>query len=126
MKVEVAVSLGELIDKITILKIKREKIQDLSKQEWIKREEDILMERLRGLAIEDIDSYMLRLKEVNLRLWAIEDKIRLKESLKDFGEEFIELARAVYKVNDQRFAIKNEINNLFGSEIKEVKSYQFY
>jgi hypothetical protein len=120
----VSVSIGELCDKITILQIKKERICDAEKQA------KILCELARITPIFDrclvSNEIMERLKNVNERLWDIEDKIREKEMNNDFNNEFISLARSVYITNDERFTIKNEINMTYKSEINEVKSYSQY
>lgn len=126
MMVQVNVSLGELIDKITILKIKQQKISDPEKLKHIGNELDSLLETLKALGIsghEDLESQLI---ETNTKLWEIEDDIREKERNKDFGEEFIQLARAVYITNDHRFELKAQLNSKFGSKFHEVKSYESY
>ncbi len=118
-----SVSIGELCDKITILQIKKERICDEEKQSKIARELDAIpMYATYGVSSE----IMTRLKTVNECLWEIEDKIREKERHQEFDNEFISLARSVYITNDERFAIKNEINMTYNSEINEVKSYSQY
>ena len=116
---------GELIDKITILRIKSERMGDAAKLVNVRHELDVLEkarhENLRESA--DLKRLEADLKSVNEALWDIEDDIRQCEADKDFGEKFIELARAVYKTNDKRAAIKKEINLLTGSAIVEEKSY---
>lgn len=122
------VSYGELIDKMTILEIKSERISDDSKLANVRHELGVL-EKTWGDAsanLADISDAKARLKSVNEELWEIEDKIRLKESAKAFDEEFIQLARAVYVTNDKRADIKKEINLLLGSELVEEKSYEDY
>lgn len=126
MKVTVEVSLGELVDKLTILEIKSEKILDKQKIENVDHERKYLTHCLEKLNLENIDLFFKRLKEINLKLWDIEDDIRECERRNDFTQEFITLARSVYKVNDQRFLVKSEINQKFGSELNEVKSYKEY
>lgn len=122
------ISFGELVDKITILEIKSERIDDAEKVANVKHELEILestwAESSQGAA--DISEAKGRLKSVNEALWDIEDKIRLKEQARAFDDEFIELARAVYVTNDKRAAIKKEINLALGSELVEEKSYQDY
>jgi hypothetical protein len=122
------ISYGELVDKITILEIKSERIDDAAKVANVQHELEILestwAESSQGAA--DITDAKARLKTVNEALWDIEDKIRLKEQAKAFDDEFIELARAVYVTNDKRAAIKKEINLALGSELVEEKSYQDY
>ncbi|WP_313916522.1 DUF6165 family protein [Tahibacter sp.] len=122
------ISHGELIDKITILEIKSEQIVDPSKQANVRKELDLLAEVWRNdpAAAIDIDAERARLKQVNQALWDIEDRIRLKEKAQAFDAEFIELARAVYFQNDDRAAIKREINLKLGSQLIEEKSYQDY
>lgn len=119
------ISLGELIDKITILQIKTEHIQGAA-LENVKKELEALESTLNNLHL-DIDPRLIqRLKEVNQDLWQIEDDIRDQERQKSFGENFIHLARSVYQRNDQRAAIKKEINTTYGSAFVEEKSYQQY
>lgn len=129
MNVTVEVSLGELVDKITILEIKTEKIEDQNKVALAQQEKDVLeqtLKELEGDVFSEVADLRSSLKDVNLTLWKIEDDIREKERQKSFDDEFIDLARRVYITNDQRFKFKNEINNKFGSNIKEVKSYKEY
>ena len=128
MKVSVPISLGELLDKISILEIKNKKILDRSKILNIKKELNGLKKVLDELNINSSESNSLynKLYKINLTLWEIEDSIRVLEKNEDFGEKFIELARAVYKTNDQRFEVKNDINKLFNSEYVEEKSYEDY
>jgi hypothetical protein len=124
-KILAEISAGELIDKITILEIKREKISNKDKLSEIEKELASLNETKKK-SIPD-QSLILKqqglLKEINLKLWDIEDGKRLAEKNNKFGETFIELARNVYKFNDERARIKLNINNILGSNIKEVKSY---
>ena len=128
MKVSVPISLGELLDKISILEIKNKKILDRSKILNIKKELNGLKKVLDELNINSSESNSLynKLYKINLTLWEIEDSIRVLEKNEDFGEKFIELARSVYKTNDQRFEVKNDINKLFNSEYVEEKSYEDY
>jgi hypothetical protein len=128
MKVSVPISLGELLDKISILEIKNKKILNESKILNIKKELNSLNKVLDELNINLSESNMLynKLYKINLTLWEVEDSIRVLEKNEDFGEKFIELARAVYKTNDQRFEVKNDINKLFNSEYVEEKSYEDY
>tara|TARA_Y100000389_G_scaffold27816_1_gene23843 strand:- start:1471 stop:1857 length:387 start_codon:yes stop_codon:yes gene_type:complete len=128
MKVSVPISLGELLDKISILEIKNKKILNESKILNIKKELNGLNKVLDELNINLSESNSLynKLYKINLTLWEIEDSIRVLEKNEDFGDKFIELARAVYKTNDQRFEIKNDINKLFNSEYVEEKSYEDY
>jgi hypothetical protein len=126
--ITVAIAPGELIDKITILEIKLERIKEPAKLENIRREMEILAHtNADGLAqSEELDGLTQELKDVNERLWQIEDDIRACEAAGDFGPRFIELARAVYINNDQRARAKRDINVLLGSDIIEEKSYQPY
>ena len=118
----IPVSNGELIDKISILEIKKEKIKDKKKLNKINYEYN----ELKKLYDDKYNEYFIQLKNINLKLWNIEDKIRIKESQKKFDNEFIELARSVYMTNDIRFKIKNNINIMSNSDINEVKSYEKY
>jgi hypothetical protein len=122
------ISHGELIDKITILEIKSEQIADPAKLANVRKELDLLdaVWRNDAAAAVDIAAERARLKSVNQALWDIEDRIRLKEKAQAFDAEFIELARAVYFQNDDRAAIKREINLKLGSQLIEEKSYQNY
>ncbi|AYF43638.1 MULTISPECIES: DUF6165 family protein [Halobacteriovorax] len=124
MIIECPVSLGELVDKMTILKIKTERIEDPERVKLAQQEYDQLAKRLNELNLEGLDKYMSELKEINEKLWVIEDDIRIKEKEGDFGEGFISLARSVYVTNDLRFKVKNSINMSYNSGIKEVKSYK--
>jgi len=129
MSIHCAVSLGELIDKITILEIKKEKIKDEKKLFFIEIELGELSKTLQSINITERDKLSTlkeKLKTVNLELWEIEDKIREKEKVKSFDQEFIDLARSVYQKNDLRFEHKNEINISFNSGIREIKSYNKY
>jgi hypothetical protein len=123
------VSWGELIDKITILEIKSERIADKGKLANINRELDELS-RIRDEAApnmpESVKATICRLKEVNEKLWVIEDDIRECERQKDFGAKFVELARAVYFTNDERMRVKREVNDALGSALVEEKSYAPY
>lgn len=124
--VEIPISLGELVDKITILEIKQEQILDSRKRAHAHREFHLLELKLLTLTLTGIQVFRDQLKYVNQKLWDIEDQIRLKEKDQNFDQEFIFLARQVYLLNDQRFSIKNEINQQFCSSIKEIKSYEEY
>ena len=117
------VSVGEIFDKVSILQIKKEKIRDLSKLKSIDKELELLVKKLDQFEGKEKGDFLSQLKGVNLQLWNVEDKLRKNELEKDFGKDFIEMARSVYLLNDQRFAIKNEINNHFKSYVREVKSY---
>ena len=123
----VPVSDGELIDKYTILEIKTERIKDTNKKEKAKKEFDLLKYYVDELSTSyNIVEIIDELKEVNKSLWDIEDDIRKKEKCKEFDDEFIQLARSVYIINDKRAEVKNKINNATKSEIVEVKSYEKY
>ena len=122
------ISAGELLDKISILEIKLEKVKDKNSQEKIKKEYKILKE-IQNSSIEltgKIKDLFRLVKNINIALWNIEDKLRIHEKNKDFSENFIELARGVYFNNDKRAKIKSEINEILGSNISEVKQYVDY
>ena len=119
------ISIGELIDKITILEIKKNKLQN-SKLENVLKELSFLRKLMAKHQIEITDNLFTQLKEINLKLWNIEDQIRIKEKNKEFDNIFIELARSVYFKNDKRAEIKKRINRLSNSEITEEKSYAEY
>lgn len=126
MKIECEISLGELVDKLSILRIKLERISNSEKLGHIKKEEFILSRTLNALNLPDIHNHMNQMIEVNSRLWDIEDEIRQHENDENFGQEFIELSRLVYKTNDERFEKKNTINTIYKSGLVEVKSYIKY
>ena len=121
----VPISLGELIDKITILDIKVQHLIGLA-LENVRNERIALEETLDTLDLQVDPALIQSLKQVNSELWHIEDEIREKEHIKDFGEDFIQLARSVYKKNDQRSANKKEINVTYGSKLTEEKTYKKY
>lgn len=126
--VSVEIALSELIDKITILEIKSERIHDMAKLSNIRTELATLV-ACRDLAIAattELAQLTTELKQVNESLWQIEDEIRACERQRDFGPKFIELARSVYKTNDRRSALKRQINELLGSRLMEEKSYTEY
>ena len=123
--IHVPISIGELIDKITILEIKKDKLQNL-KLKNILKELSCLRSVLEKNSIFIPDEIFLQLKSINLTLWDIEDKIRIKEKNKEFDNEFIKLARSVYLNNDRRSETKKELNIMFNSEIIEEKSYEKY
>ena len=127
-KIVVEVSVGELLDKISILEIKKEKIKDPEKLSFINNEYDVLKDQfLKNVkSDEKLDSLFKFLKEINNKLWGIEDDKRLCEKNSDFGDEFIKLSRDVHFLNDERAKIKLEINNHTGSKIKEIKEYTSY
>jgi hypothetical protein len=127
-EISVPVSFGELLDKITILEIKSERIADAAKLVNIRRELDALNRTwsMHPAAAVDITALRAALKAVNERLWVIEDDIRLQEKAQDFGAEFVRLARSVYFENDERARIKRDINLELGSAYVEEKSYENY
>lgn len=124
MIVNVPISVGELIDKITILRIKSRKIDNKDKLKNIIKELNFLEDIVKDLELPDISYYENELLQVNQMLWTIEDDIRVKEKNYKFDDEFINLARNVYKTNDLRSKIKYEINLLVGSDLIEEKSYE--
>ena len=127
-KILVEVSVGELFDKISILEIKKEKIKDPKKLKHINDEYNILDEQLKKNVNSDekITKLFHTLKEINSKLWVIEDDKRLCEKNSDFGEKFIKLSRDVHFLNDERAKLKLEINNKTGSKIREIKEYIKY
>ena len=127
-KIIVEVSIGELLDKISILEIKQEKIKDPEKLKFIEDEYKILQTQLDNNVKSDkkLDELFESLKKINSKLWVIEDEKRLCEKNSDFGENFVQLSRNVHLLNDKRANIKLEINNITGSKIKEVKEYTNY
>ena len=126
MIIEAPISLGELVDKITILKIKTRNISDPLKLENVRKELKQLISVLSNAKIPDIYFEFQSLENINAELWDIEDKIRIKESKKEFDQEFIKLARSVYVTNDKRAKVKKEINLKVGSDLVEEKSYEQY
>ena len=124
----VEVSVGELLDKISILEIKKEKIKDSEKLKFINDEYEVLKDQLdkNVKSDEKIDKLFQTLKEINSKLWIIEDDKRLCEKNSDFSEKFIKLSRDVHFLNDNRAKIKLEINHHTGSKIKEIKKYTTY
>ena len=127
-KIIVEVSIGELLDKVSILEIKQEKIKNTEKLKFINNEHSVLKDQLdkNVKSDEKLDKLYQSLKEINSKLWLIEDEKRLCEKEKDFGEKFIKLSRNVHFLNDDRAKIKLEINNYTGSKIKEIKEYTKY
>ena len=127
-KILVEVSVGELLDKISILEIKQEKIKDHEKLKFINDEHSILKSQLEQSVKTDekLEKLFQSLKEINSKLWVIEDDKRLCEKEKNFGEKFIKLSRDVHFLNDDRAKIKLEMNNHTGSKIKEIKEYTSY
>jgi len=127
-KIIIEVSVGELLDKISILEIKKEKIKDTEKLKFINNEYSILKDQFKKNVETDekLNQMYQSLKDLNFKLWEIEDDKRKCEKNKDFGERFIQLSRDVHFLNDNRAKIKLEINNYSGSEIKEIKEYTNY
>ena len=127
-KIIVEVSVGELLDKISILEIKQEKIKDPEKLSFINKEHSILKNQLEKNIESDekLEKLFQELKDINSKLWVIEDDKRYCEKNKDFGEKFVKLSRDVHFLNDDRAKIKLEINNHTGSAIKEIKEYTRY
>ena len=127
-KIIVEVSVGELLDKISILEIKKEKIKDTEKLKFINNEYSILKDQFKKNVETDekLNQMYQSLKDLNFKLWEIEDDKRKCEKNKDFVERFIQLSRDVHFLNDNRAKIKLEINNYSGSEIKEIKEYTNY
>ena len=127
-KILTEISAGELLDKISILEIKLDKIKDKGSLLEINKEYTSLSEtKNSNISItKDLENLTKQLKETNTKLWSIEDEKRMCEKNKDFGKKFIELARSVYLNNDKRAKIKSEINEILGSNIKEIKQYADY
>ncbi len=127
-KILVEVSVGELLDKISILEIKKEKIKDTDKLKFINEEYDILNDQFKKSVKTDdkLNQLFKSLKEINAKLWLIEDEKRMYEKNSDFGEKFVKVSRDIHFFNDDRAKIKLEINNHTGSKIKEIKEYTSY
>lgn len=128
MALLVDTSPGEFLDKLTILEIKSERMSDPAKLANVERELGMLRRTWSGspLAARDVAALVAELKRVNESLWEIEDRIRLKEAARQFDADFIELARAVYRTNDRRAALKRQLNEALGSDLIEEKSYEPY
>ena len=127
MLINTPISLGELVDKISILIIKQKNITDETKLDHVKKELDFLQKTLMNYGQQEgINKYLENLININSKLWDIEDDIRECERKKLFDQTFIDLARSVYFTNDERAKVKNDINKTFGSELVEVKSYEEY
>lgn len=128
MSLLVPTSPGEFLDKLTILEIKSERMTDPAKLANVGRELGVLRTTWAAspLAARDVAALVAQLKQVNESLWEIEDRIRLKESARQFDADFIELARAVYRTNDRRAALKRQLNEALGSDLVEEKSYEPY
>ena len=130
-KILIETSLGELIDKISILEIKGDKIKDNINKEEIAKEYTSLTNALTKIKLSSdertrINNFIIKLKEINIRLWNVENEKRLAEKNKNFDKKFIERARSVYKLNDERAKVKRQVNESFGSNIKEIKKYTEY
>jgi len=130
-RIFIEASLGELLDKISILEIKSDKIKDTIDKEEIAKEYTSLQNTLGKIKLDadqekHINQAIIDLKKINIKLWEIEDQKRLAEKNKNFDDVFIELARSVYKLNDQRSKIKRNVNESFNSNIKEIKQYTDY
>ena len=129
MNIEIPISTGELLDKLSILAIKKDKVKDATKLKNIKHEYDLLSNLSLSLKEKDEKSFNSLYGEilnVNKKLWDIEDRIRILEAEQRFDEEFISVARSVYFINDDRFDIKKKINETFGSDVAEEKEYIEY
>ena len=127
MLINTPISLGELVDKISILMIKKKNISDSIKLQHVNKELEFLQKTLKKYISEDeINDFLLKLVNINSKLWDIEDDIRECERKRLFDQTFIDLARSVYFTNDERAKVKNYINKTFGSELVEVKSYEEY
>ena len=127
MLINTPISLGELVDKISILMIKKKNISDSIKLQHVNKELEFLQKTLKKYISEDeINDFLQKLVNINSKLWNIEDEIRECERNKLFDQTFIDLARSVYFTNDERAKVKNDINKTFGSELVEVKSYEEY
>ena len=127
MLINTPISLGELVDKISILMIKKKNISDSIKLDHVNKELEFLQKTLKKyISEEEINEFLQKLVNINSKLWDIEDDIRECERKKLFDQTFIDLARSVYFTNDERAKVKNDINKTFGSELVEVKSYEEY
>ncbi len=128
MAIRIEVAPGEIIDKLTILEIKRARIGDETKRANVSHEWDVLTRDLDAAvkSTPELATLRAKLKAINEKLWVIEDDIRDCERAKDFGAKFVDLARAVYVTNDERALVKRQINELLGSSIMEEKSYAAY
>ena len=127
MLIDTPISLGELVDKISILMIKKTNITDSIKLKLVAKELEFLQKTLKKYISDDeINEFLQKLVNINSKLWNIEDDIRECERNKSFDQTFIDLARSVYFTNDERAKVKNDINKTFGSELVEVKSYKEY
>ena len=126
MELKLKCSIGEIYDKLTILEIKKSKIKDINKLKNVSYELDYIISLLKEVSInKEVQNYIKELKQINNKLWDIEDKIRNKEETKEFDDQFIELARSVYITNDKRSILKKKINIAMGSNLIEEKSYKY-
>ena len=127
-KILTEISAGELLDKMTILEIKLDKIRDKENLLEVSKEYESLKKTKKSniKLTKDLENLIIQLKEINLKLWDFEDKTRICEKNKDFGQTFINLSRSVYLNNDKRANIKSKINKMLGSNIKEIKQYVNY
>lgn len=128
MKVNIEVSIGELVDKLTILAIKLQHIKDKTKLSNIQKEFDLLNSKYVELleSTPELEDYFLKLREINAKIWVLEDEIRLLIKKESFEKEYIETAKKIHRSNDQRFSIKYELNKLLNSNLNEEKSYPEY
>ena len=127
MLINTPISLGELVDKISILMIKKKNNFDSIKLQHVNKELEFLQKTLKKYSsVDEINEFLIKLVNINSKLWDIEDDIRECERKKLFDQTFIDLARSVYFTNDERAKVKNDINKIFGSELVEVKSYEEY
>ena len=122
--IECPISLGELIDKISILEIKTQRIDDVILLTFLETELEMLKHKLTTLKLKGLSPFLEKLMDMNARLWDIENALREKEDQKSFDSEFLSLARQVYQTNDKRFSIKNDINQKYRSYLHEIKSYK--
>jgi hypothetical protein len=121
---KIEVSNGEIFDKLSILEVKSEKLTDVTKLEYVNKEYCYLQDVISNINFSLDDETYIKLRQINFQLWDIEDEIRLKEELSDFGERFIELSRLIYKLNDERFRLKKRINIETGSDFHEQKGHK--
>jgi hypothetical protein len=126
MVIRVEISIGDLVDRVSILSIKREKIRNLQKRKHIEKEFKLLLKKMHRIGIIEDSTEFMKLRNVNLRLWDIENRIRMKESKEEFDNEFIQLARSVYRQNDERAELKRVINSTYQSTLVEEKEYTEY
>lgn len=120
------ISIGDLVDRVSILSIKREKIRNPQKRENVEKEFKLLLDKMNQIGIAEDSSEFKKLRDINLQLWEIENRIRMKESKGEFDEEFIQLARSVYHQNDERAELKRIFNSTYHSTLIEEKEYVKY